>query len=157
MVSFIPGAKLQIKCGQPFFMILFYLVDLWWMQLIHFPSLCYCLTGDVAVLHRGTPLYGQPAWWGDGDVDDQQPGRLEEKIPDRKRDKAETGCFSPSTETAIKAVIDLNLVSLHIFYSHDGEKVTFTGRRSAKLISRFVDRGQERYRRPKVQSGAQLL
>ncbi|XP_054866190.1 centrosomal protein of 170 kDa isoform X2 [Amphiprion ocellaris] len=47
-------------------------------------------TGDVAVLHRGTPLYGQPAWWGDGDADDQQPLRPEEKISDRKREKAET-------------------------------------------------------------------
>uniref|UniRef100_A0AAQ6ITZ5 CEP170 C-terminal domain-containing protein n=1 Tax=Anabas testudineus TaxID=64144 RepID=A0AAQ6ITZ5_ANATE len=37
------------------------------------------LAGDVAVLHRGTPLYGQPAWWGDGDADDQQPGRPEER------------------------------------------------------------------------------
>nr|XP_046260985.1 centrosomal protein of 170 kDa [Scatophagus argus] len=47
-------------------------------------------TGDIAVLHRGTPLYGQPAWWGDGDTDDQHPGRPEEKSSDRKRDKAET-------------------------------------------------------------------
>uniref|UniRef100_A0A3B5LZ09 Centrosomal protein 170Ab n=1 Tax=Xiphophorus couchianus TaxID=32473 RepID=A0A3B5LZ09_9TELE len=23
----------------------------------------------------GTPLYGQPAWWGDGDTDDQHPGK----------------------------------------------------------------------------------
>ncbi|XP_028264515.1 centrosomal protein of 170 kDa [Parambassis ranga] len=45
--------------------------------------------GDVGVLHRGTPLYGQPAWWGDGDADDQQPGRPEEKSSDRKREKAE--------------------------------------------------------------------
>uniref|UniRef100_A0A3P8TY97 Centrosomal protein 170Ab n=1 Tax=Amphiprion percula TaxID=161767 RepID=A0A3P8TY97_AMPPE len=43
--------------------------------------------GDVAVLHRGTPLYGQPAWWGDGDADDQLPLRPEEKISDRKREK----------------------------------------------------------------------
>ncbi|XP_034717233.1 centrosomal protein of 170 kDa [Etheostoma cragini] len=42
---------------------------------------------DGAVLHRITPLYGQPAWWGD---DDQQPGRPEEKSSDRKREKAET-------------------------------------------------------------------
>uniref|UniRef100_A0A3B3ZVR2 CEP170 C-terminal domain-containing protein n=1 Tax=Periophthalmus magnuspinnatus TaxID=409849 RepID=A0A3B3ZVR2_9GOBI len=25
---------------------------------------------DKTVLHRGTPLYGQPAWWGDGDSDE---------------------------------------------------------------------------------------
>ncbi|XP_044046622.1 centrosomal protein of 170 kDa [Siniperca chuatsi] len=47
-------------------------------------------TVDLALLHRGTPLYGQPAWWGDGDADDQQPGRPEEKSSDRKREKAET-------------------------------------------------------------------
>uniref|UniRef100_A0A8C6PGI1 Centrosomal protein 170Ab n=1 Tax=Nothobranchius furzeri TaxID=105023 RepID=A0A8C6PGI1_NOTFU len=34
---------------------------------------------DVAVLKRGTPLYGQPAWWGDEDAADQNPGRPEEK------------------------------------------------------------------------------
>ncbi|XP_053711774.1 centrosomal protein of 170 kDa-like isoform X1 [Synchiropus splendidus] len=44
---------------------------------------------DVALLHRGTPLYGQPAWWGDGQADDQSTGRPEEKTLDRKRDKAE--------------------------------------------------------------------
>ncbi|KAM4751121.1 centrosomal protein of 170 kDa isoform 1-T1 [Anableps anableps] len=46
--------------------------------------------GDTAVLHRGTPLYGQPAWWGDGDTDDQHPGKPEEKPSDRKKEKAET-------------------------------------------------------------------
>ncbi|KAM9770547.1 centrosomal protein of 170 kDa isoform 1-T2 [Menidia menidia] len=44
--------------------------------------------GDTAALHRGTPLYGQPAWWGDGDAEDQQPGRPEEKVS--KKEKAET-------------------------------------------------------------------
>ncbi|XP_077461623.1 centrosomal protein of 170 kDa isoform X2 [Stigmatopora argus] len=41
---------------------------------------------DLAVLHRGTPLYGQPAWWGDGAADDHS----EEKISDRSREKAQT-------------------------------------------------------------------
>ncbi|KAM4594614.1 centrosomal protein of 170 kDa [Fundulus diaphanus] len=45
--------------------------------------------GDTAVLHRGTPLYGQPAWWGDGDADDQHSGKPEEKSSDRKKEKAE--------------------------------------------------------------------
>ncbi|XP_072240477.1 centrosomal protein of 170 kDa [Leuresthes tenuis] len=47
-------------------------------------------TGDAAVLYRGTPLYGQPAWWGDGDTDDQQTGRPEDKSSDRKKEKVET-------------------------------------------------------------------
>uniref|UniRef100_A0A3B3ZX16 CEP170 C-terminal domain-containing protein n=1 Tax=Periophthalmus magnuspinnatus TaxID=409849 RepID=A0A3B3ZX16_9GOBI len=49
---------------------------------------------EIAVLHRGTPLYGQPAWWGDGDSDEQHSVRPEEKNSERKRDKAETGLHS---------------------------------------------------------------
>ncbi|TNN71185.1 Centrosomal protein [Liparis tanakae] len=47
-------------------------------------------TGDGAAMHKVTPLYGQPAWWGDGDRDKHQPGRTEEKSSDRKPDKADT-------------------------------------------------------------------
>uniref|UniRef100_H2MD38 Centrosomal protein 170Ab n=1 Tax=Oryzias latipes TaxID=8090 RepID=H2MD38_ORYLA len=53
------------------------------------------LLGDTAVLHRGTPLYGQPAWWGDEEAEgqqqqqQQQQGRSEEKNSERKREKAE--------------------------------------------------------------------
>ncbi|KAK1886972.1 Centrosomal protein of 170 kDa [Dissostichus eleginoides] len=46
--------------------------------------------GDVSVLHKITPLYGQPAWWGDEEAKNRQPGRPEEKTSDRKREKAET-------------------------------------------------------------------
>ncbi|XP_037134641.1 centrosomal protein of 170 kDa [Syngnathus acus] len=44
---------------------------------------------DVAVLKRGTPLYGQPAWWGDGDAD-AHSGGPEEKNSDRNREKLQT-------------------------------------------------------------------
>ncbi|XP_051940314.1 centrosomal protein of 170 kDa isoform X1 [Hippocampus zosterae] len=44
---------------------------------------------DVAVLHRGTPLYGQPAWWGDGDADNHS-GRPEEHNSERTREKPQT-------------------------------------------------------------------
>ena len=54
------------------------------------------LPGDPSVLHRITPLYGQPAWWGDGDAGEQQPG---EKSSDRKREKAETGIYSTAKIT----------------------------------------------------------
>ncbi|XP_041641457.1 centrosomal protein of 170 kDa [Cheilinus undulatus] len=59
-------------------------------------------TGDLAVLHRGTPLYGQPAWWGDGDTEEQQHGRPEEKSTERKREKAETD-IKKSTEVSKSA------------------------------------------------------
>ncbi|XP_068445273.1 centrosomal protein of 170 kDa [Clinocottus analis] len=45
--------------------------------------------GDVA-LSTITPLYGQPAWWGDGEPGNQQQGRPEEKSSDRKQEKADT-------------------------------------------------------------------
>lgn len=71
------------------------------------------------MLHRGTPLYGQPAWWGDGDVDEPQPGRPEEKISDRKREKAETGLrFFFSSDTVIKTLIYLKLGFKISFYIH---------------------------------------
>ncbi|KAJ3614265.1 hypothetical protein NHX12_017839 [Muraenolepis orangiensis] len=37
------------------------------------------MAGDIAALHRGTPLYGQPAWWGDGDAGDRRSGKQEER------------------------------------------------------------------------------
>uniref|UniRef100_A0AAQ4QL37 Centrosomal protein 170Ab n=1 Tax=Gasterosteus aculeatus aculeatus TaxID=481459 RepID=A0AAQ4QL37_GASAC len=51
----------------------------------------------VPVLHRITPLYGQPAWWGDGDPHNQPPGGPEEKSSDRKREKAEAGAAVPKS------------------------------------------------------------
>uniref|UniRef100_H3CPV1 Centrosomal protein 170 n=1 Tax=Tetraodon nigroviridis TaxID=99883 RepID=H3CPV1_TETNG len=34
---------------------------------------------DATVLPRGTPLYGQPSWWGDGDADDENSFKQESK------------------------------------------------------------------------------
>uniref|UniRef100_A0A3Q2PQ74 Centrosomal protein 170Ab n=1 Tax=Fundulus heteroclitus TaxID=8078 RepID=A0A3Q2PQ74_FUNHE len=48
----------------------------------------------AALYIRGTPLYGQPAWWGDGDADDQHSGKPEEKSSDRKKEKTEIGKIS---------------------------------------------------------------
>uniref|UniRef100_A0AAV2LIZ4 CEP170 C-terminal domain-containing protein n=1 Tax=Knipowitschia caucasica TaxID=637954 RepID=A0AAV2LIZ4_KNICA len=45
---------------------------------------------ELAVLHRGTPLYGQPAWWGDGDCGEQHSARPEDRNLDKKRTKAES-------------------------------------------------------------------
>uniref|UniRef100_UPI003AAB2CE6 centrosomal protein of 170 kDa n=1 Tax=Centroberyx gerrardi TaxID=166262 RepID=UPI003AAB2CE6 len=53
------------------------------------------MTGDLAVLHRGTPLYGQPAWWGDGDADQQHSGKQDGRSSDRKQDRAETDGKDP--------------------------------------------------------------
>lgn len=38
---------------------------------------------DTSAMPRGTPLYGQPSWWGDDEADEQRPfksnGKPEEK------------------------------------------------------------------------------
>ncbi|KAJ8360263.1 hypothetical protein SKAU_G00167880 [Synaphobranchus kaupii] len=42
------------------------------------------MAGDIAALHRGTPLYGQPSWWGDGDADDENSFKQETKTSSKK-------------------------------------------------------------------------
>lgn len=76
------------------------------------------------MLHRGTPLYGQPAWWGDGDTDGQQPGRPEEKSSDRKREKAETGSVYNAAKITnlcglmmyVEAVINVDHIAVYELY-----------------------------------------
>uniref|UniRef100_A0A3B1IZB7 Centrosomal protein 170 n=1 Tax=Astyanax mexicanus TaxID=7994 RepID=A0A3B1IZB7_ASTMX len=49
------------------------------------------MPGDVAALHRGTPLYGQPSWWGDGDADDENSFKQENKASGKKQETSGTG------------------------------------------------------------------
>ncbi|XP_028458473.1 centrosomal protein of 170 kDa isoform X8 [Perca flavescens] len=44
--------------------------------------------GDVTALPRGTPLYGQPSWWGDGDADDENSFKQETKSSSKKHDSS---------------------------------------------------------------------
>ncbi|XP_045926041.1 centrosomal protein of 170 kDa isoform X1 [Micropterus dolomieu] len=47
------------------------------------------LGGDVTALPRGTPLYGQPSWWGDGDADDENSFKQETgKSSNKKHDSS---------------------------------------------------------------------
>ncbi|XP_078239229.1 centrosomal protein of 170 kDa isoform X15 [Pogona vitticeps] len=52
-------------------------------------------SADLSTMPRGTPLYGQPAWWGDDEAEEQngfkQDGKPEEKIH-------ETGVLGCSTD-----------------------------------------------------------
>lgn len=43
------------------------------------------------MLHRGTPLYGQPSWWGDGDADDENSVKHDIKASEHKQAKCEAG------------------------------------------------------------------
>ncbi|XP_060896074.1 centrosomal protein of 170 kDa [Labrus mixtus] len=43
---------------------------------------------DASALPRGTPLYGQPSWWGDGDADDENSFKQETKPSSKKYDSS---------------------------------------------------------------------
>ncbi|MGH0125691.1 UNVERIFIED_CONTAM: hypothetical protein FKN15_071739 [Acipenser sinensis] len=42
------------------------------------------MSADMAAMHRGTPLYGQPSWWGDDDADDENSFKQETKAGGKK-------------------------------------------------------------------------
>ncbi|XP_063347028.1 centrosomal protein of 170 kDa isoform X6 [Pelmatolapia mariae] len=44
--------------------------------------------GDITALPRGTPLYGQPSWWGDGDADDENSFKQENRTSTKKHDSS---------------------------------------------------------------------
>lgn len=54
------------------------------------------------MLHRGTPLYGQPSWWGDGDADDENSVKQGIRVPDQKQPKCEAGEILCSSEKKLK-------------------------------------------------------
>lgn len=67
--------------------------------------------GDVTALPRGTPLYGQPSWWGDGDADDENSFKQETKSSHKKHDSSD----SKEARRGEKAKED----SLHASTGHD--------------------------------------
>ncbi|XP_016108960.1 centrosomal protein of 170 kDa-like [Sinocyclocheilus grahami] len=59
------------------------------------------LSGDIAVFQRGTPLYGQPSWWGDGDADDENSGKHDAKASEQKQPRFEAGRKDTATKTQV--------------------------------------------------------
>ncbi|KAJ8366070.1 hypothetical protein SKAU_G00149010 [Synaphobranchus kaupii] len=53
------------------------------------------VAGDLAALHRGTPLYGQPSWWGDGDADDENSFKQEVRVTGRKQENGASDSREP--------------------------------------------------------------
>uniref|UniRef100_A0A8C1Z7A4 Centrosomal protein 170Aa n=1 Tax=Cyprinus carpio TaxID=7962 RepID=A0A8C1Z7A4_CYPCA len=61
----------------------------------------FSITGDIAAVHRGTPLYGQPSWWGDGDADDENSFKQENKTSGKKPENS--GAESKETKRGDKS------------------------------------------------------
>ncbi|XP_059504690.1 centrosomal protein of 170 kDa isoform X8 [Stegostoma tigrinum] len=57
-------------------------------------------TSDISAIPvaRGTPLYGQPAWWGEDDADDENSSKQDPKPGSVKIESSATGGGSPSED-----------------------------------------------------------
>uniref|UniRef100_A0A3B4Z3M5 Centrosomal protein 170Aa n=1 Tax=Seriola lalandi dorsalis TaxID=1841481 RepID=A0A3B4Z3M5_SERLL len=75
--------------------------------------MCASVLGDVTALPRGTPLYGQPSWWGDGDADDENSFKQETKSSTKKHDSSMSD--SKESRRGEKAKED----GLHASTAHD--------------------------------------
>ncbi|XP_012974644.1 centrosomal protein of 170 kDa isoform X6 [Mesocricetus auratus] len=47
---------------------------------------------DVSAMPRGTPLYGQPSWWGDDEVDEQRAFKSNGKPEEKNHEAGASGC-----------------------------------------------------------------
>ncbi|XP_037006834.2 centrosomal protein of 170 kDa isoform X5 [Artibeus jamaicensis] len=47
---------------------------------------------DTSAMPRGTPLYGQPAWWGDGEVDEKRAFKSNGKAEEKNHEAGTAGC-----------------------------------------------------------------
>ncbi|XP_075851635.1 centrosomal protein of 170 kDa isoform X5 [Microcebus murinus] len=47
---------------------------------------------DISAMPRGTPLYGQPSWWGDGEVDEQRAFKTNGKSEGKNHETGTSGC-----------------------------------------------------------------
>ncbi|XP_033916542.1 centrosomal protein of 170 kDa [Melopsittacus undulatus] len=50
---------------------------------------------DLSAMPRGTPLYGQPAWWGDDEADEKSGCKQDSKLEEKTQ---ETGLLGSSTD-----------------------------------------------------------
>ncbi|XP_004400514.1 PREDICTED: centrosomal protein of 170 kDa isoform X2 [Odobenus rosmarus divergens] len=47
---------------------------------------------DISAMPRGTPLYGQPSWWGDGEVEEKRAFKSNGKPEEKSHETGTAGC-----------------------------------------------------------------
>ncbi|XP_027631013.1 centrosomal protein of 170 kDa isoform X7 [Tupaia chinensis] len=47
---------------------------------------------DISAMPRGTPLYGQPSWWGDDEVDEKRAFKSNGKTEEKSHETGTSGC-----------------------------------------------------------------
>ncbi|XP_061625756.1 centrosomal protein of 170 kDa isoform X2 [Phyllopteryx taeniolatus] len=85
------------------------------------------------VFHRGTPLYGQPAWWGDGDADDHS-GRPEEKNLEHNCEKAQTD--TKKSAEMPKSAVQISSTQEPSYFEIPTKDAPPEGKASGEAISR---------------------
>ncbi|XP_023586650.1 centrosomal protein of 170 kDa isoform X3 [Trichechus manatus latirostris] len=53
---------------------------------------------DISAMPRGTPLYGQPSWWGDDEVDEQSALKSDGKPEEKNHETGMSGCSIDSKQ-----------------------------------------------------------
>ncbi|XP_063093613.1 centrosomal protein of 170 kDa isoform X7 [Cavia porcellus] len=53
---------------------------------------------DVSAMPRGTPLYGQPSWWGDDEEEDQKAFKSNGKPEDKSHETGTSGCSTDAKQ-----------------------------------------------------------
>lgn len=48
---------------------------------------------DLSAMPRGTPLYGQPAWWGDDEADEKSGCKPDSKREEKMHETGASGKF----------------------------------------------------------------
>ncbi|XP_040454139.1 centrosomal protein of 170 kDa isoform X3 [Falco naumanni] len=53
---------------------------------------------DLSAMPRGTPLYGQPAWWGDDEADEKNGCKPDSKHDEKMHEKGASGCSTDAKQ-----------------------------------------------------------
>ncbi|NXP03890.1 CE170 protein, partial [Thinocorus orbignyianus] len=53
---------------------------------------------DLSAMPRGTPLYGQPAWWGDDEADEKSGSKPDSKHEEKTHETGASGCSTDAKQ-----------------------------------------------------------
>ncbi|KAJ7342096.1 hypothetical protein JRQ81_008879 [Phrynocephalus forsythii] len=60
-------------------------------------------TVDLSTMPRGTPLYGQPSWWGDDEAEEQNGYKLDSKPEEKMHETGVLGCSTDGKQAEEKS------------------------------------------------------
>lgn len=104
------------------------------------------ITADATMVPRGTPLYGQPSWWGDGDADDENSFKQESKSSSKKHDGSLSGGPSHTSSSWVEfisaAVKEPKSASASLEMGGGGGLIVPQAGADSSLFKSFITSGQ---------------